>query len=49
MTIQDIVRKLLGSIDPVGEHSEDGYRYENIQEYDTLLDFLIFGFILVTS
>ena len=42
MTYHDIVKKLIGSINPIGETSEDERRLENLENLITLTDALIY-------
>ena len=42
MSVEEILEKLLGKIEPVGETNEDNKRYENIENYKKALNF-IFG------
>jgi hypothetical protein len=42
MTTYDVVKKLIGPIDPVGDSSRDGARYGNLQEMCILVDKLLF-------
>ena len=37
----DVVRKLIGPIDPTGEIKEDDKRLENLQEMTMVVDFLV--------
>lgn len=39
---QEIVQKLIGDIEPVGETHVDEYRYKNLKAMTELLDALIF-------
>jgi hypothetical protein len=41
MTMHDIVKKLIGKVGPVGESTEDGRRYKNLDATIDLLDCLI--------
>lgn len=41
MTNTDVVKKLIGSINPVGESDTDDERYENLKEMCVLVDNLI--------
>lgn len=41
MRIYEIVEKLTGEINPVGETAEDSKRFENIKEYALLINHLI--------
>ena len=41
MTNTDVVKKLIGSINPVGESDIDDERYENLKEMCVLVDNLI--------
>ena len=41
MTIHEIVQKLVGSIEPVGETNEDDRRFENLQVMTELVDKLL--------
>lgn len=41
MTHEEIVRKLIGEIQPVGECYEDAERYSNLKNLITLVDCLI--------
>ena len=41
MDIYDVVTKLIGPIDPVGETYEDKKRYENLKEMTDLVDGLM--------
>lgn len=41
MSISDILGKLLGEIQPIGETNEDNKRYENIQNYYEALSYII--------
>lgn len=40
MSIEEILEKLLGNIEPVGETNEDDKRYENIENYKKALNFV---------
>lgn len=41
MKVVDVVRKLIGPIEPVGESNEDDRRLNNLNELVTLVDMLI--------
>ena len=41
MTISEIVKKLIGSIDPIGETNQDEVRFENLKDLILLVDILI--------
>lgn len=41
MKIEEILEKLLGKIEPVGETNEDNERFENLFRYREVLDFII--------
>lgn len=41
MTNYDVVTKLIGKIDPVGETNEDDRRFENLKEMCSLVEKLI--------
>ena len=41
MSISDILKKLLGEIEPVGETNEDNKRFNNIQNYYEALSFIL--------
>jgi len=41
MEIYDIVKKLIGEIDPVGETNTDDDRFENLKETTELVDRLL--------
>ena len=42
MEMIDIVRKLIGPIEPVGETNADNQRFENLQVLTELVDRLVF-------
>ena len=42
MTIHDIVKKLVGPIDPIAESNSDDQRFENLKKMTELVDMLIF-------
>lgn len=42
MDVAEVVRKLVGPIEPVGETHTDDKRYENLKAMTQLLDTLIF-------
>jgi len=42
MTHEQIVQKLIGKIDPIGETNEDNRRYGNLEEMCTLVNKLLF-------
>jgi hypothetical protein len=41
MSVKDVVNKIIGEIDPVGEHNEDEKRFENLKEMCELVNELI--------
>ena len=41
MDEKEIITKLLGKIEPMGETYEDNQRYDNLSSYDVILSFLI--------
>jgi len=41
MTNYDVVKKLIGAIDPIGETNTDKVRLENLKEMTILVDFLL--------
>lgn len=41
MEIYDVVKKLIGEIDPVGETNADNIRYENLKATTALVDALL--------
>ena len=41
MSISEILKKLLGEIEPVGETNEDNKRFNNIQNYYETLSFIL--------
>lgn len=41
MEVVDVVRKLIGPIDPVGESNEDDRRYENLKNLAHVVEQLI--------
>jgi gamma-glutamyl phosphate reductase len=49
MEIYDVVKKLLGPIEPVGETRADDERYENLQTTITLIDKLLLDIDHVSS
>lgn len=42
MTLYDVVKKLTGPIDPVGETNTDNARFENLKALTGLVDKLVF-------
>ena len=42
MEVIDVVRKLIGKVEPVGETNEDERRLKNLKEMITLMDALMF-------
>jgi len=42
MTLYDVVKKLTGPIDPVGETNTDNARFENLKALTELVDKLVF-------
>ena len=42
MEIQDVVRKILGPIEPIGETNADNERYENLKVTIDLINTLLF-------
>ena len=47
MEYYEIVKKLIGPIDPIGETNEDNDRYENLKEVTDLVDKLLFDIVQV--
>jgi hypothetical protein len=41
MTLHEIVKKLVGEIDPVGETNTDNARFENLKTLTNLVDHLL--------
>lgn len=41
MEIKEILERLLGKIEPVGETNEDNKRFENLDRYREVLNFII--------
>lgn len=41
MEIKDIIEKLIGNIAPVGETNEDNERYENIDNLEEVLNYVV--------
>ena len=41
MTVYDIVKKLVGSIEPIGETQTDNVRFENLEYMTTLIELLL--------
>jgi len=41
MTVKDVVNKIIGEINPVGEHYEDEKRFENLKEMCELVNELV--------
>lgn len=41
MTTYDVVRKLIGKVEPIGETNEDNIRFENLKELISLVDNLL--------
>ena len=41
MTVYDVVKKLIGEINPIGETNEDARRFENLEKMVILVDTLI--------
>lgn len=41
MTLYDVVKKLVGDIDPVGETNADEKRFENLKDMTQLVDMLV--------
>jgi len=48
MTVYDVVKKLIGEIEPVGETNTDNKRYENLTKTIELVDLLIDNIIDVS-
>jgi len=42
MEIYEVVKKLIGEIEPIGETNEDNKRYKNLEDIIKLTDKLIF-------
>ena len=49
MTIYDVVCKLVGAIDPIGETYTDNQRFENLKVMTGLVDRLIFNLAEVAN
>lgn len=49
MTNYDVVKKLIGPINPVGETNEDNRRYLNLEAMIELTDKLLFNIGVVTQ
>ena len=41
MEIEEIIRKLFGYINPIGETTEDNRRYENLINYKKIINYVI--------
>ena len=41
MEIEEIIERLIGKIEPMGEHNEDANRFANLVKYRKVLDFII--------
>lgn len=41
MELIDVVRKLIGPVDPVGETHTDNERFENLKQLTELVDYLV--------
>lgn len=41
MTNHDVVKKLIGNINPIGESSTDADRFKNLEEFTSLVENLI--------
>lgn len=48
MEMYDVVKKLLGPIEPVGETNTDDKRYKNLEDTITLIDKLLFDINQIT-
>ncbi len=44
----EIIKKLVGPIEPIGETNEDDRRYENLKTMITLVDSLLFDIDMVS-
>lgn len=49
MELKDVVRKLIGPVDPVGDSNIDRERLKNLMELTTLVDFLVGDIDLIAS
>ena len=49
MEIYDVVKKLVGSIDPAGQSHIDEVRYENLEKHIALVDELVSDLIYVAK
>lgn len=49
MTIYDVVKKLLGAIEPIGESNADEKRFHNLQVTTKLIDKLVFDVAAVAK
>jgi hypothetical protein len=49
MNIIDVIRKLIGRIEPIGETNEDNTRYENLREYEIVLAGLVSDVFIVAK
>jgi|WetSurMetagenome_2_1015567.scaffolds.fasta_scaffold128985_3 hypothetical protein len=42
MELKDVVMKLVGNIEPIGETNTDNYRFENLKQLCSLIEELVF-------
>jgi len=49
MELIDVVRKLIGPVNPIGETNADDIRFANLKVMGTLVDRLVFGIAEVAS
>jgi len=49
MTNYDVVRKLIGGIEPAGESSGDERRFENLKNLTTLVELLVYDIQAVSQ
>lgn len=49
MELNDIVLKLIGPVEPIGETYEDNRRYKNLEELIKLVDHLLYNIDVVAT